>query len=115
MCTELRIARDCDNAESIMVAQPLLPHKLDKKSKTFELLPDSDMDAHIARMTKIDNSEFELDIRFLSDRLSFPMSLLYAFSKVDEARFAKAKTLNIHVVGASTIEMLGWCIHISFF
>ena len=51
----------------------------------------------------------EMEFRFLSDRLSSPLSLLFAGSKygLNNKRIETVRELNIHIVGSNVMEMLG--------
>ena len=51
----------------------------------------------------------EMEFRFLSDRLSSPLTLLFAGSKygLHNKRIETVQELNIHIVGSNVMEMLG--------
>lgn len=110
MCQELKYAMVCDNYEStVSVAAPPLPPALDTK---FHNLEASDMPGHLewsqkkGGSTEVDLEEMEF--RFLSDRLSGPLTIVYAVGKYGLSRQIETyHELTVHVVGSNVIEMLG--------
>ncbi len=115
VCKELRYAMACDNFEcSVNIAVPPLPSDLDN---SFMGTP-ANMDAFLEQTAdrssssngdKIDSGLAIMEKKFLTDRLSGPMTLLQAVS-LKLARGISVETaahLVIHVVGANVMEMLG--------
>ena len=75
-CQELKYSMVCDNYEStVCIAAPPVPSKLD--SKFNELIS---MENHLKFISKKDSSSVdlaEMEFRFLSDRLTGPLTILY--------------------------------------
>ena len=109
-CSELKYAMVCDNYEStISIAAPGIPEQVDTKFKPLE-----DMKKHLKFNTceKVcsDVDPAEMEFRFLSDRLTGPLTILHGANKyglADGKSVQKAKDLCIHIVGSNVIEMLG--------
>ena len=115
----------CDNYEStVSVAAPPIPSDLDKKYEDTSLLQ-STMEKHLDLYNRIDQYEFEdeeegngdqkvdlreMEKRFLSDRLTGPLTLLYVAQLCKLAKgisISQRKELVIHIAGSNTVEMLG--------
>ena len=109
-CTELKYAMVCDNYEStISIAAPGIPEKVDNVFKPFE-----DMKKHLRFNPSIkisaDVDPAEMEFRFLSDRLSGPLTILYGANKYGLSqgkRIENVTELTVHIVGSNVIEMLG--------
>ena len=128
MC--LFISQVCDNYEStVSVAAPPIPSNLDKEWDETSLVH-SNMKTHLDLHNQFnrgndedsgdDNDDTaddeqqvdlrEMEQRFLSDRLTGPLTLLYAAQLCKLAKNAsmgKARELVIHIAGSNTVEMLG--------
>ena len=110
-CTELRFAMACDNFEStVSVAAPPIPSQVDA---AFTQLP-PDMDAFVRkfcpRVASVDDSMAALERRFLSDRLSGPLTIVHSLNRYGLAggkASSRCPDLTVHVVGANIMEMLG--------
>ena len=109
-CRELKYAMVCDNYEStVSVSAPAIPRQVDDK---FKLAPD--MQSHLKfkmnNKTGQDVDLAEMEFRFLSDRLSGPMTIIYAGSKFGLKNGLKIQDVNeltVHIVGSNIVEMLG--------
>ena len=109
-CTELKYALVCDNYEStISIAAPGIPEKVDNVFRPLE-----DMKKHLKFSPSVEISAdvdpAEMEFRFLSDRLSGPLTILYGASKyglAQEKNVQDVTELCIHIVGSNVIEMLG--------
>ena len=115
----------CDNYEStVSVAAPPIPSDLDKTYDDLSLTK-TNMKKHLEMHNRLDQYEFdddaddtgeqqvdlrEMEQRFLSDRLTGPLTLLYAaqLCKLSKGTsISQRKELVIHIAGSNTVEMLG--------
>ena len=80
-CRELKYAMVCDNYEStVSVSAPAIPRQVDDK---FKLAPDMKSHLKFTMNNKTAGQDVdlaEMEFRFLSDRLSGPMTIIYAGS-----------------------------------
>jgi hypothetical protein len=117
-CQELRYAMACDNFEcTVSVAAPALPSDIDA---TYQPLPDN-MATYLTQNLGDDASTAAANVnngcglvlmerKFLSDRVSGPLTLIAAMQRFGLAkgrRVEDAKELTLHLVGANVTEMLG--------
>jgi len=113
-CRELKYAMACDNFEcTVSVAAPALPLEVDA---VYRPLP-KDMDAYLSQHLGDDRAAGSnddgltlMERKFLSDRVSGPLTILHAMQKFGLAGGALVKDkceLTVHVVGANITEMLG--------
>ena len=111
LCANLLSSMVADNYESfVQVANPAIPTTVD--SKRVAVAPD--MDAHIRQMLGTEaarqrnggEASLDLEVLFLSERLSGPMTLLNVMEKVG-GTFFDAAELVIHVAGANVVDMIG--------
>lgn len=109
-CQELKYAMVCDNYEStVSIAAPPIPSKIDE---TFQDDLES-IEHHLRfkskRQEMVDLAEMEF--RFLTDRLTGPLTIVYAGSKfgrlANGLKIQDADELVVHIVGSNIIEMLG--------
>ena len=127
LCSELRYAMVCDNYEqSICISAPPIPAQLDEKY-LHKLTVGCDIRNHIEtyrtstildkqKRGDIDYLEeqkvdlIEMELRFLSDRLTGPLTILYVAQLCRLAKrlcIGTAKEIVIHIVGSNIVEMLG--------
>ena len=94
----------CDNFESsISVAAPPIPPGLDSR---FKLLK-GNMLGHLGHPLEPGMHPIqEMEVRFLTDRLSGPLTLLHAACQ-GLKRVGDLSELTVHIVGANIVEMLG--------
>ena len=93
---------------SVCIAAPPIPSKIDKDFKKFTGMKDHlKFKPDLSKPNEVDLTEMEF--RFLSDRLSSPLTLLFAGSKcgLNGKNIEKVRELNIHIVGSNVMEMLG--------
>ncbi len=115
-CKELKYAMVCDNYEStVTIAAPPVPEKLDTKfalgsSMTEHLKWNSSNKNKGKHVVDNDVDLAEMEFRFLSDRLTGPLTILHAADKFGLAKGVKIQNVScftVHVVGANIVEMLG--------
>ena len=93
---------------SVCIAAPPIPSKIDKDFKKLTGMKDHlKFKPDLSKPNEVDLPEMEF--RFLSDRLSSPLTLLFAGSKcgLKDKNIEKVRELNIHIVGSNVMEMLG--------
>lgn len=104
-CSELKYAMVCDNYEStISIAAPAIPEDIDQDLKQHQ-----NMLNHLNFSLKNHQKDVdlaEMEFRFLSERLSGPMTIVHSLIKYAQG-LDQAEDLTIHIVGSSVIEMLG--------
>lgn len=109
ICHELKFAMVCDNFESsVSVAAPPLPSEIDSEFRlvdgdVLDFLADPSQGRLLAEGT---HPLKEMEQRFLTDRLSGPLSVLFAASKTI-SDLDHLTEFTLHLVGANIIEMLG--------
>ena len=110
LCRELKYAMVCDNYEStVSVAAPAIPRQVDAQ---FKLEPDmkSHLKFNFNNKTGQDVDLAEMEFRFLSDRLSGPMTIIYAgstFGLKNGLKIQEMQEFTVHIVGSNIVEMLG--------
>lgn len=104
MCRELKYALVCDNYEStVSISAPAIPENVDKVFKLEEnMLKHLKFELKMQKSTDVDLAEMEF--RFLSDRLSGPLTILHCLKEFSST---ENTDLKIHIVGSNVIEMLG--------
>ena len=110
-CNELKYAMVCDNYEStISIAAPAIPEDIDDKFKALKDMPNHLRFEPKSKVCSNDVNLDEMEFRFLSDRLSGPLTILSSISKYGLAQnkiLESQTSLTVHIVGSNVIEMLG--------
>ena len=109
-CHELKYAMVCDNYEStVSISSPAVPRQVDTK---FNLA--RDMESHLKFSSNSKHGQnvdlAEMEFRFLSDRLSGPMTIVYCgatYGLKNDTKIQNVSELTIHLVGSNIVEMLG--------
>ena len=109
-CSELKYAMVCDNYEStVSISAPAVSEHLDKQFKDLTEMSQH-LDFHLKNHINTDVDLAEMEFRFLSDRLSSPLTVVYCASKYGLARGQKVEDLTeltVHIAGSNIVEMLG--------
>jgi len=129
-CNELKYGMVCDVYEStVSIAAPAIASTIDAKFNREKFLK-HDMKSFLldqvgwSRTSSLyqkkkkyrDVSDFdteEMDFRFLSDRLSGPLTILYGCLSMSNPELAngvsitESRDLTVHIVGCNVVEMLG--------
>ncbi|XP_040576049.1 putative protein MSS51 homolog, mitochondrial [Lepeophtheirus salmonis] len=113
ICKELKFAMGCDNYEAtVSVAAPRMPYEND--GEFYPHYSTGDIRSFLIKQTQYRpgkaNFMAELEFRFLTDRLSGPLSIIYSgvCSKLSNERVIEdLKHLTIHIPGSNIMEMLG--------
>ncbi|XP_059094618.1 putative protein MSS51 homolog, mitochondrial [Tigriopus californicus] len=115
LCPELLYNMICDQYESsIGIPAPPIPHNLKLKYEPlhpngWHQIQRDFKKTKMVEMTALPPTE-QIRMRFLTDRLSGPMTLLYGMEKTS-VRGGKTlpdvEELTIHIVGSNVVEMVG--------
>ncbi len=109
-CMELRFAMACDNFEcSVNVAAPALPSEVDAEYTPLPKDVEGYLDVAVGSAEGLGGLQL-MERKFLSDRVSGPMTAVHAMQKFGLANgksAGKATELTVHIVGANIMEMLG--------
>ena len=111
MCQELKFAMGADNYEmAISVATPNIPSNFD--TKFIKKILSQNIWEYLMKHGGNKKLDFatELEFRFLTDRLSCPLTILYSSllaKKATSVKVEEMETITLHIVGANVVEMLG--------
>lgn len=110
MCGELMFAMACDNWESAVgIGAPAIPADVDEEFVPLQ----GSIDEYIRNQLKSEKDFLrlaELEFRFLADRLSSSLTIIYCLSQctlAKDVQIQDVKDFTIHIVGCGIMEMLG--------